>query len=84
MAEGLSENDLSETDHRHSETEAQPNLSKLNFSEDINLSENDLSEALEDSVNSMNIDIPGKREDTTRVGNNGQSSTRPYSFAKIP
>ena len=81
---GLSENDLNETDQRKRETEAQPNLLKLNFSEDINLSENDLSEALEDSINSINIDIPGKREDTTRVGNNGQSNTRPYSFAIIP
>ncbi|XP_034339481.2 uncharacterized protein [Magallana gigas] len=81
---GFPENDLSETDHRHSETEAQPNLSKLNFSENLNLSENDLSEALDDSVNSINIDIPGKKEDTSRVGNNCQSNTGPYSFAKIP
>eukprot|EP00105_Crassostrea_gigas_P045994 XP_019930142.1 PREDICTED: uncharacterized protein LOC109621016 [Crassostrea gigas] len=81
---GLSENNLSETDNRNSETEAQPNLSKLNVSENLNLSENDLSEVLEDSVNSMNVDIPGKREDTSRVGNNGQSNTRPYSFAKLP
>eukprot|EP00105_Crassostrea_gigas_P045993 XP_019930141.1 PREDICTED: uncharacterized protein LOC105346374 [Crassostrea gigas] len=94
LAEGLSKNNLSETglpendfyktDHRNSETEAQPNQSKLNFSENLNLSNNDLSEALENSVYSMNIDIPGKREDISRVGNNGQSSTRPYSFAKIP
>ncbi|XP_065936725.1 uncharacterized protein [Magallana gigas] len=81
---GLPENDLSETERRNSETEAQPNLSKLNISENLNLLNNDLSEALEDSVNSINTDIPGKREDTSRVGNNGQSSTRPYSFAIIP
>uniref|UniRef100_A0A8W8KL82 Uncharacterized protein n=1 Tax=Magallana gigas TaxID=29159 RepID=A0A8W8KL82_MAGGI len=81
---GLPENEFNKTDHKNSETEAQPNLSKLIFSENLNLSNNDFSEALEDSVNSINIDIPGKREDTSRVGNNGQSNTRPYSFAKIP
>uniref|UniRef100_A0A8W8KHW7 Uncharacterized protein n=1 Tax=Magallana gigas TaxID=29159 RepID=A0A8W8KHW7_MAGGI len=94
LAEGLSENDLSETglpendlnemDHRNSETEAQPHLSKLNFSENLNSSENDSSETVEDYVNSINIDIFRERKDTSRVGNNGQSNTRPYSFAEIP
>lgn len=78
MAEGLSKNDLSETD------ETRSNLSKLNISEKINLSKNDLSEVVKDSANPINIDIPGKSENTSRRENNIQTNARPYSIAKIP
>lgn len=67
MAGGLSENDLSKT----------VDLPNTN-SETKNLSDNDLSEVVADSVNQSDIDIPGKRED------HDQTNTRPYSIAKIP
>lgn len=68
MAGGLSETDLSKT----------VDLPNNTNSETKNLSDNDLSEVVADSVNQSDIDIPGKR------GDHDQTNTRPYSIAKIP